>query len=124
MVVDPSDRDTASAGSFFTNPILTADELAALRARVTDIAAPLPTFPDASGHTKVSAAWLIERAGFTKGFAKGRAGISSKHALALVNRGDATTGEIVDLARAIRDGVRARFGVTLENEPVFVGVRL
>lgn len=122
MVLDPADPDTASAGSFFTNPILDDEELAALRARVGDAA--LPTFPEPDGRTKVSAAWLIERAGFTKGFTMGRAGISTKHALALVNRGGATTMEIVALARAIRDGVRERFGVVLENEPVFVGVRL
>jgi UDP-N-acetylmuramate dehydrogenase len=121
MVLDDADPDTASAGSFFTNPILTSAELVALQARAGD---GLPTFPEPDGRTKVSAAWLIERAGFTKGFTKGRAGISSKHALALVNRGGATTAEIVALARAIREGVRERFGVVLENEPVFVGVSL
>ena len=122
MVVDAADADSVSAGSFFTNPILDAPALAALRARVGD--AELPTFAEAHGRWKVSAAWLIERAGFTKGFAKGRVAISSKHALALVNRGGATTAELVALARAIRDGVQDRFGVELENEPVLVGVRL
>jgi UDP-N-acetylmuramate dehydrogenase len=81
-------------------------------------------FPDADGRTKVSAAWLIERAGFPKGFAMGPAAISSKHALALTNRGGATTRDVVALARAIREGVKARFGVLLENEPVLVGVTL
>ncbi|HEY8078048.1 MAG TPA: UDP-N-acetylmuramate dehydrogenase [Labilithrix sp.] len=122
MVLDDADPDSVSAGSFFTNPILDAAALAALRTRVGE--ASMPAFPEPDGRTKVSAAWLIERAGFTKGFRKGRVGISSKHALALVNRGGASTSELVDLARTIRDGVRDRFGVTLENEPVFVGVVL
>jgi UDP-N-acetylmuramate dehydrogenase len=122
MVLDAADPDTASAGSFFTNPILDAAALAALKARVGDAA--LPTFPEADGRTKVSAAWLIERAGFPKGFAMGPVAISSKHALALTNRGGATTRDLVALARAVRDGVRSRFDVTLENEPVFVGIAL
>jgi len=127
MVVDPADRDTASAGSFFTNPILDDRALAELRARVAPALRPgdtLPVFPEPDGRSKVSAAWLIERAGFAKGFAAGKAAISSKHALALTNRGGATTAELVALARTIRDGVRERFGVVLENEPVFVGVSL
>ena len=121
MVLDPADPDTASAGSFFTNPILSPDELAALRARAGDT---LPVFAEPDGRSKVSAGWLIEQAGFTKGFALGRAAVSTKHALALTNRGGATTTELVALARRIRDDVEARFGVRLENEPVFVGVSL
>jgi UDP-N-acetylmuramate dehydrogenase len=118
MVLDPSDPDTRSAGSFFTNPILPPAEAE----RLGDV----PKFPEPDGRIKVSAAWLIERAGFAKGFTlDGRAAISSKHALALTNRsGDATAADLVALARAIRAGVRARFGVTLENEPVFVGLAL
>jgi UDP-N-acetylmuramate dehydrogenase len=125
MVLDPADPDTTSAGSFFTNPILTAAALAELRERARDIGPP-PTFPEKDGRFKVSAGWLIERAGFVRGFAGegGRVAVSSKHALALTNRGDATTAELIALARQIRDGVHARFGVTLENEPVFVGVTL
>lgn len=123
MVLDPSDGDSRSAGSFFTNPILDADALAALRARVGP-GVNVPTFPEPDGRTKVSAGWLIERAGFVKGFGEGRAGVSSKHALALINRGGATTDELVGLARTIRDGVARALGVTLENEPVFVGVKL
>jgi UDP-N-acetylmuramate dehydrogenase len=122
MVLDDSDLDTVSAGSFFTNPILDAASLSALRARIGDAA--MPTFPEPDGRTKASAAWLIERAGFAKGFAMGAAAISSKHALALTNRGGATTAELLALARRIRDGVRDRFGVVLENEPVMVGVAL
>lgn len=127
MVLDPADPDTASAGSFFTNPILDAGALAALRARVAAALgadAAIPTFAEPDGRTKVSAAWLIERAGWGKGRALGRAAISSKHALALTNRGGATAGEILALARAVRDAVEARFGVTLENEPVLVGATL
>jgi UDP-N-acetylmuramate dehydrogenase len=119
MVLDDADPDTRSAGSFFTNPILAASEVERLPADV-------PKFPEADGRIKVSAAWLIERAGFAKGFTlDGRAAISSKHALALTNKtGDASSDDVVRLARAIRDGVRERFGVTLENEPVFVGTSL
>jgi len=127
MVLDAADPDTASAGSFFTNPILAASEVEALRERVKPLLAAgqsMPVFPEADGRAKVSAAWLIERAGFTKGYAAGHVAISSKHALALTNRGGATTRELLALARTIRDGVRTRFGVTLENEPVFVGVAL
>jgi UDP-N-acetylmuramate dehydrogenase len=127
MVLDAADPDTASAGSFFTNPILTASEVGALRERITAVLgtghAP-PLFPEADGRTKTSAAWLIERAGFAKGHASGRVAISSKHALALTNRGQATTAELLHLARTIREGVKSAFGVTLENEPVFVGVTL
>ncbi|MBX3264210.1 MAG: UDP-N-acetylmuramate dehydrogenase [Labilithrix sp.] len=125
MVLDPADLDTASAGSFFTNPIVSASELESLRARARD-EGPMPVFAEPDGRFKVSAGWLIERAGFTKGFAGegGRVAVSGKHALALTNRGGATTHELVALARRIRDGVRERFGVTLENEPVLVGDRL
>ena len=84
----------------------------------------MPAFPEADGRTKLSAGWLIGRAGFHKGRSRGRAAGSSKHALALVTREGATTDELLALAREVREGVLARFGVTLENEPVFVGVRL
>ncbi|MDB4942238.1 MAG: UDP-N-acetylenolpyruvoylglucosamine reductase [Labilithrix sp.] len=127
MVLDPTDPDTTSAGSFFTNPIVDAATLAAIRERVQPLlreGEAMPVYPEADGRAKLSAAWLIERAGFTKGYALGRVALSSKHALALTNRGGATTEELIALARSIRDGVSARLGVTLENEPVFVGVRL
>ena len=122
MVLDPSDADTTSAGSFFTNPIVTAEELARVAARWEG--APMPVFPEAGGRSKLSAGWLIENAGFKKGLTVGRVAISSKHALALTNRGGAATKDLVALARQIRAGVYARFGVMLENEPVFVGVSL
>jgi UDP-N-acetylmuramate dehydrogenase len=118
MVLDPSDPDSVSAGSFFVNPILDAAALALVEARAGERP---PRFDAGESQVKVPAAWLVERAGFVKGWGQGRVGVSRKHALALVNRGGATAAELVDVARAIRDGVRARFGVTLAPEPVFAG---
>jgi len=118
MVLDAADVDTRSAGSFFTNPLLTPQQLAALLERVPS---PPPTWPEADGRTKVSAAWLIERAGFGKGAFDGPVGISSKHTLALVNRGGASTADLRAVAEAVRDGVRDAFGVELVPEPVVVG---
>jgi UDP-N-acetylmuramate dehydrogenase len=120
MVLDPCDVDTVSAGSFFTNPILTDEQFVALRERA-DITP--PAFPDAAGHVKTSAAWLVEHAGFRRGYGNGRARLSSKHTLALTNRGG-STAELLALAREIRDGVREAFGVTLEPEPTIVGEAL
>ncbi len=118
MVVDPADPESQSAGSFFVNPILDGAGLVALRARAGG--ASVPCFAVTEGRTKVSAAWLIEQAGFVKGYTMGRVGISKKHALALVNRGG-TARELLDLARAIQDRVREEFGVELVREPVVVG---
>ena len=118
MVLDAADPDTRSAGSFFTNPLLSPDELTRLLARVPE---PPPTWPEPDGRTKVSAAWLIERAGFAKGAFDGPVGISSKHTLALVNRGGGTTADLRRVAAAVRDGVRDAFGVELVPEPVLVG---
>ncbi|WP_445401800.1 UDP-N-acetylmuramate dehydrogenase [Streptomyces sp. LE64] len=127
MVLDPEDHDTWSAGSFFTNPILTDAAFAAFRERVAarlgPDAAP-PAYPAGEGRTKTSAAWLIDRAGFAKGYGTGPARISGKHTLALTNRGSATTEDLLALAREVVAGVREAFGVTLVNEPVMVGVRL
>ncbi|WP_031519770.1 UDP-N-acetylmuramate dehydrogenase [Streptomyces sp. NRRL F-5123] len=126
MVLDAADHDTWSAGSFFTNPVLTAAEFAAFADRVHDRLGPdaaPPAYP-AGDRTKTSAAWLIDKAGFTKGYGTGPARISGKHTLALTNRGAATTADLLALAREVRDGVHAAFGVTLVNEPVMVGVAL
>jgi UDP-N-acetylmuramate dehydrogenase len=127
MVLDPEDHDTWSAGSFFTNPILTDTDFATFRARVRerlgDEVEP-PAYPAADGHTKTSAAWLIDKAGFTKGYGDGPARISTKHTLALTNRGSATTEDLLALAREVVAGVREAFGITLVNEPVTVGVSL
>lgn len=127
MVLDPEDHDTWSAGSFFTNPVLDEAAFAAFRARAAERLGPdevPPAFPAPDGHTKTSAAWLIDRAGFTRGYGTGPARISGKHTLALTNRGGATTADLLALAREVRDGVRSAFGVTLVNEPVLVGVSL
>jgi UDP-N-acetylmuramate dehydrogenase len=118
MVLDPADHDTWSAGSFFTNPVLPADEAARL---LPDDA---PRWPERDGQVKASAAWLIERSGFTKGYGAGPVRLSTKHTLALTNRGSARTADLLALAREVRDGVRERFGVTLVNEPVLVGCEI
>jgi UDP-N-acetylmuramate dehydrogenase len=121
MVLDPADPDSVSAGSFFVNPVVDR----ATAAHVESIAGSRPPRFDApDGRVKLAAGWLVERAGFVKGWGTGRAGVSRKHALALVNRGGASSRELLEVARAIRDGVRARFGVTLEPEPVLVGCSL
>ncbi len=119
MVLDPADHDTWSAGSFFTNPIIPAVDVEATLARIGD--PKTPQYP-ADGGVKLSAAWLIERAGFRKGHAGpgGRVSLSTKHTLALTNRGDATTEDLLALAREVRDGVYARFGVSLHPEPLLI----
>ncbi|MGE5286149.1 MAG: UDP-N-acetylmuramate dehydrogenase [Micromonosporaceae bacterium] len=126
MVIDAHDPDSVSAGSFFLNPILSAEAFNALERRVAErlSSARPPAWPDEDGAVKISAAWLIERAGFHRGYGAGRAGISSKHTLALVNRGGASTAELITLAREIRDGVQQTFGITLQPEPTLVGVTL
>jgi len=117
MVLDAQDHDTWSAGSFFTNPLLPAEAAA----RLPD-GAPRYTQPD--GTVKTSAAWLIEHAGFGRGYGSGPAKLSGKHALALTNRGEATAEDVLRLARDIRKGVREHSGVTLDPEPVLVGCDL
>jgi UDP-N-acetylmuramate dehydrogenase len=118
MVVDPGDPESRSAGSFFTNPIVDAAAVAQLRARVNGT---FPSWPALDNKTKLAAGWLIERAGFAKGYTRGRVGISHKHALALVNRGGGTATELLDLAREIQDGVHERLGIALHPEPIIVG---
>jgi UDP-N-acetylmuramate dehydrogenase len=118
MVLDAPDHDTWSVGSFFTNPVLPA-------ARISDVPG-LPTWPAGSERVKVPAAWLIQNAGFSAGHAGpgGRVGLSSKHVLALTNRGDGSAADLLGLAREVRNGVRTRFGVELTPEPVLVGCAL
>lgn len=120
MVLNPEDHDTWSAGSFFTNPLLSADDAARLPSDA-------PQFPvgDAEGRVKTSAAWLISHAGFERGHGlPGPASLSTKHSLALTNRGGASADDVVRLAREVRDGVERAFGVRLEAEPVLVGLQL
>lgn len=135
MVLDPSDHDTWSAGSFFTNPILSLVDEHAGRAEATDVLpAGAPAHPVSDPGTgqpdpdvvKTSAAWLIEHAGFGRGFrvGEGRASLSTKHTLALTNRGGATAQDLVDLARRVRSGVQDEFGITLVPEPNLVGLSL
>jgi UDP-N-acetylmuramate dehydrogenase len=122
MVLDDADPDTYSVGSFFTNPVLTEAEFGRLAERAGER---LPRYPgDVEGTVKTSAAWLIDHAGFPKGYGHGQVAISGKHTLALTNRGAGTTTELLELAREIRDGVDARFGVTLEPEVVLVNCAL
>jgi UDP-N-acetylmuramate dehydrogenase len=120
MVLDPDDPDTYSVGSFFTNPVLDT----AMYDALSQQAGSVPSWPSTDGLVKVSAAWLIERAGFGKGHPGQGVSISSKHTLALTNRGTGTTSALLDLAREIRDSVRDRFGVTLHPEPVLIDCAL
>ncbi|MGI5950724.1 MAG: UDP-N-acetylmuramate dehydrogenase [Brooklawnia sp.] len=118
MVLNPDDHDTWSAGSFFTNPIITAEEAAHLPSGA-------PRFAQPDGRIKTSAAWLIDHAGFPKGFpGTGQARLSTRHVLALTNRGQATASELADLARQLRAGVQDRYGIKLVPEPVLVGLSL
>ena len=125
MVLDPADPDSVSAGSFFTNPILDADEFERLRQRVRqklgDSAEP-PAFPEPDGRVKTSAAWLVERAGYARGYGDpATIALSSKHTLALTNRGAGTATQLLALAQEIAEGVQREFGVTLVPEPVLIG---
>ncbi len=114
MVLDADDHDTWSTGSFFTNPMVDPAVLPE----------GAPSWPADGSRVKTSAAWLIEHAGFHKGHGNDRARLSSRHTLALTNRGGATTADLLALAREVRDGVQERFGITLVNEPVLVGCEL
>ncbi len=118
MVVDAADPDSRSAGSFFTNPVV--DDATRQRFEARLDGATYPSWPAGDGLTKLAAGWLIERAGFTKGYTRGHVGISHKHALALVNRGGGTATELLALAQEIQDGVRDRLGVDLHPEPIIV----
>jgi UDP-N-acetylmuramate dehydrogenase len=121
MVLDEADHDTWSVGSFFTNPVVDDEQFARLQVAVDG---PVPHYPAPDG-VKLAAGWLVERAGFGKGFpGAGPCRLSTKHALALTNRGAASTADVLALARTVRDGVRSAFGVGLVPEPVLVGCAL
>ena len=122
MVLDESDHDTWSVGSFFTNPVVPPAEFERLQSRVD---ADVPNYPAPDG-VKLAAGWLVERAGFGKGYPGDDAPVrlSTKHALAVTNRGGATTADVIALARAVRDGVRSTFGIDLTPEPILIGAAL
>jgi UDP-N-acetylmuramate dehydrogenase len=129
MVWDPNDPNRRSAGSFFTNPIVSEQEAErvsrrALDASVIGSAADMPRYPAGQGMVKLAAGWLIERAGIPKGYRKGTVGVSTRHALALVHHGGGTTKELLSLAAEVRSAVEATFGVTLAPEPRFWGTTL
>jgi UDP-N-acetylmuramate dehydrogenase len=119
MVLDPADHDTWSAGSFFTNPIVPA-------ANALDLPEDAPQFRQRSGAVKTSAAWLIQHAGLSRGFPGEHAAarLSTKHVLAITNRGDASCDDVLALARQVRAAVLDRFGIELVPEPTFIGVAL
>jgi UDP-N-acetylmuramate dehydrogenase len=121
MLITPGDEDCLSAGSFFKNPILTAGQYEDLTRRAAVRGLQVPSYPALDAQRKVSAAWLVEHSGFSKGYRSGAAGISRKHALAIVNRGEATAADIVDLKDHIQQRVEELWGIQLEAEPVFVG---
>jgi UDP-N-acetylmuramate dehydrogenase len=117
MVLDPADPNHRSCGSFFTNPVVSAAESAGVAARAGDPA--MPRWPQPDGRVKLSAAWLIERAGFTRGLADGPVGLSTRHTLAIVAHDGARARDVVAFARRVQAAVAARFGVRLTPEPVF-----
>jgi len=123
MLIVPGDDDCRSAGSFFKNPVLSEAQLKELAACAAAKGLEIPSYPALDAQHKVSAAWLVEHSGFSKGYALGAAGISHKHALALINRGGAKASDIVGLKDEIQRGVQAAWGILLEPEPVFVGVQ-
>lgn len=121
MLIVPGDEDSHSVGSFFKNPIVPQAIFEELSERLASRGLQLPSYPSADGFRKLPAAWLVEHAGFAKGYRKGRVGISQRHALAIINRGGARAAEIIDLKDEIQARVMDSFGIKLDPEPVFVG---
>src|SRR5438874_13624293 len=121
MLIEQGDADCRSAGSFFKNPMVTAADCERVNASSAARSERVPQFTGAGGKQKISAAWLVEHAGFHRGYSRGAVGISSKHALAIINRGGATAAEIIALKNDIQSSVQDRFGIALQPEPVFVG---
>lgn len=121
MLIVEEDPDSRSAGSFFHNPVIPAEQLGRLAVAAGIEPDRVPHYPAGAGRVKVAAAWLLEHSGFQKGYVMGRAGISTRHSLALINRQGATASEILALRDQIRAAVEARFGIYLEMEPVSVG---
>ena len=121
MLISPGDEDCRSAGSFFKNPVLSDAQFRELAARAEAKGLQVPSYPALDAMKKVSAAWLVEHSGFTKGYGSGSVGISRKHALAIVNRGEATAADVQALKEQIQQRVEDIWGIHLEPEPVFVG---
>jgi UDP-N-acetylmuramate dehydrogenase len=121
MLIVPGDDDARSAGSFFKNPIVDQREFGDLDAKLRTRGLAMPNYPASDGFRKLSAAWLVEHAGFVKGYSRGAAGISRRHALAIVNRGGATATDILALKDEIQARVYSEFGIRLQPEPVFLG---
>ena len=121
MLIVPGDPDCQSAGSFFKNPVLSQEQHEDLKQRAAARGFTVPNYPALETRKKVSAAWLVERSGFAKGFGSGRVGISPKHALAIVNRGGATAVDVLGLKDQIQHRVEEIWGIRLEPEPVLVG---
>jgi UDP-N-acetylmuramate dehydrogenase len=121
MLITPGEEDCRSAGSFFKNPVLSPEQYADLAARALLKRLEVPSYPALEAQRKVSAAWLVEHSGYSKGFSTAGVGISRKHALAIVNRGEATAAQVIDLKEHIEDRVERIWGIRLEPEPVMVG---
>lgn len=121
MLIEPGDDDCRSAGSFFKNPVVTAEKFREVVAIAASRGRQVPSFPAKAGKVKLAAAWLVEQSGFVKGYSQGPVGISRKHALAIVNRGGARAEDVVALKNAIQEAVGDQFGIELTPEPVFVG---
>jgi UDP-N-acetylmuramate dehydrogenase len=121
MLLTPGDPDARSAGSFFKNPVLTENEFESLKRKASERGLEIPNYPALAARRKVSAAWLVEQSGFSKGFGNGHVGISRKHALAIVNRGGATSAEVVQLKNEIQARVQQQWEIQLEPEPVLLG---
>jgi UDP-N-acetylmuramate dehydrogenase len=121
MLIIPGDEDCRSAGSFFKNPVLTQDQFDDLNRRAAAKNLTIPNYPALATQRKVSAAWLVEHSGFERGFTQGHVDISRKHALAIVNRGDASAAEVIEFKNQIQERVRQIWGVSLDAEPVMVG---
>jgi UDP-N-acetylmuramate dehydrogenase len=121
MLIRPGDEDSKSAGSFFKNPVLSAAECEVLQQKAKARGLEIPSYPALTSQKKISAAWLVEHSGFSKGYGHGHVGISRKHALAIVNRGGATAAEIMNFKDEIQRSIAEQWGVRLEMEPVLVG---
>ena len=121
MLIVPQDEDCRSAGSFFKNPVLSQSEFEDLAARAASKELEIPSYPALDAQRKVSAAWLVEHSGFSKGYAAGTVGISSKHALALINRGGASAADLLRLKDEVQQKVNEVWGIQLQTEPVFIG---